>query len=76
MHSATAIGLAVVDRQRARGGVADAAVAGSWAALGWRHLHKGRPRTGDVRGRDRLARTVVGALPGGGRLMAQAERVR
>ncbi|WP_293347839.1 hypothetical protein [Mycobacterium sp.] len=48
----------------------------SRAALGLRHLRKGRARTADVRGRDRLARTVVGALPCGGRLMAQAERVR
>ncbi|OMB95726.1 hypothetical protein [Mycobacterium colombiense] len=76
VHSATALGLAVVDRRRARGGVTDAVVAASWAALGWRHLRKGEARTGDARGRDRLARTVVGALPGGGRLMAQAERLR
>ncbi|OBH60220.1 hypothetical protein A5685_02970 [Mycobacterium colombiense] len=76
VHSATALGLAVVDRRRARGGVTDAVVAASWAALGWRHLRKGEARTDDIRGRDRLARTVVGALPGGGRLMAQAERLR
>ncbi|OBJ79008.1 hypothetical protein [Mycobacterium colombiense] len=76
VHSATALGLAVVDRRRARGGVTDAVVAASWAALGCRHLRKGEARTDDVRGRDRLARTVVGPLPGGGRLMDQAERLR
>lgn len=76
VHSATALGLAVVDRRRARGGVTDAVVAASWAGLGWRHLRAGKARTDSVRGRDRLARTVVGALPGGRRLMAQAERIR
>lgn len=76
VHSATALGLAVLDRRRARGGVTDAAVAASWAALGWRHLRAGQARTDGVRGRDRLARTVVGALPGGGGLMARAQAVR
>lgn len=76
VHSATALGLAVLDRRRARGGVTDAAVAASWAVLGWRHLRAGRARTDNVRGRDRLARTVVGALPGGGGLMARAQAVR
>ena len=54
----------------------DAAVAAAWAALGWRHLRAGKARTDGVRGRDRLARTVVGALPGGAGLMAQARAVR
>jgi hypothetical protein len=76
VHSVTAAGLAVADRRRARGGVIDAAVAASWAALGWRHLRAGKARTDGVRGRDRLARTVVGALPGGAALMAQARAVR
>lgn len=76
VHSATALGLAVVDRRRARGGVTDAVVAASWAALGWRHLRAGRARTDGIRGRDRLARTVVGALPGGRGLMARAQAVR
>lgn len=76
VHSITALGLAVVDRRRARGGVTDAAVAASWAALGWRHLRAGKARTDGIRGRDRLARTVVGALPGGDGLMAQARAVR
>lgn len=76
VHSATALGLAVADRRRARGGVADAVVAASWAVLGWRHLRAGKARTDGVRGRDRLARTVVGALPGGHGLMARAQAVR
>ncbi|OBH59844.1 hypothetical protein [Mycobacterium sp. E2479] len=76
VHSATALGLAAVDRERARGGVTDALVAASWAILGWRHLRTGKARTDAVRGRDRLARTVVGALPGGRGLMARAEAVR
>ena len=76
VHSATALGLAAVDRRRARGGVTDAVVAASWAALGWRHLRAGNARTDGVRGRDRLARTVVGALPGGRGLMARARAVR
>ncbi|OBH44626.1 hypothetical protein [Mycobacterium mantenii] len=76
VHSATALGLAVVDRHRARGGLIDAAVAASWAGLGWRHLSAGKVRTQGVRGRDRLARAVVGALPGGRGLMARAQAVR
>ncbi|OBG57570.1 hypothetical protein A5703_05005 [Mycobacterium sp. E188] len=76
VHSATALGLAAADRHRARGGVTDSGVAASWAALGWRHLRTGQARTDRVRGRDRLARAVVGALPGGGGLMAQARAVR
>lgn len=76
VHSATAVGLALVDRRRARGGVIDAAVAASWAALGWHHLRTGQVRTDGVRGRDRLARTVVGVLPGGHALMAQAQAAR
>ncbi|CQD19374.1 hypothetical protein BN000_04510 [Mycobacterium europaeum] len=76
VHSATALGLAAVDRRRARGGVTDAAVAAAWAGLGWRHLRTGQARTDGVRGRDRLAATVVGALPGGAGLMARAQAVR
>lgn len=75
VHSATALGLALLDRRRARGGVIDAVVAGSWAGLGWRHLRTGQARTDGVRGRDRLARTALRALPGGRALMAQAQAV-
>ncbi|MFZ1175968.1 MAG: hypothetical protein WAO15_06805 [Mycobacterium sp.] len=76
VHSMTAFGLAVVDRRRARAGVTDGVVAALWAGLGFRHLRTGKARTATVSGRDRLARTVVGALPGGHGLMAQAQAVR
>jgi hypothetical protein len=76
VHSATALGLAVLDRRRARGGVTDAVVAASWAGLGWRHLRTGQASTDGLRGRDRLARAVVGSLPGGRGLMARAQAVR
>ncbi|MBY0387227.1 MAG: hypothetical protein K2X56_03720 [Mycobacterium pseudokansasii] len=42
VHSITAFGLAMVDRRRARGGVADGLVAATWAGLGWHHLHSAR----------------------------------
>lgn len=76
VHSLTAFGLAAVDRCRARGGVTDGVVAALWAGAGLRHLLTGNARTATVRGRDRLARAVVGALPGGRGLMAQAQAVR
>ncbi len=73
VHALTALGLAGVDRNRARAGVVDAAVAGLWAAFGWHSLHHGRvpPRAHDKR-RDQLARAVFGVLPGGGWLMREA----
>lgn len=76
VHSATALGLAVADRRRAHGGVTDALVAAAWAVLGWQHLRSGRARTEGVRGRDRLARAVLRALPGGRALAAKAQAVR
>jgi hypothetical protein len=76
VHSMTAFGLAVVDRHRARVGVADGIVAGLWAALGLHHLYTGKAQSTTERGRDRLARVVVGALPGGRELMDQARAVR
>jgi hypothetical protein len=76
VHSMTAFGLAVVDPRRARGGMIDGVVAASWAGLGLYDLHSGETRVTTSDARDRLARTVVGALPGGRGLMAQAGRVR
>ncbi len=76
VHSVTAFGLAAVDRHRTRAGVTDGVVAAAWAGPGVRHLYTGQANTATTGIRDRLARTVIGALPGGGRLMAQAERVR
>ncbi len=77
VHALTAFGLAAVDRDRARAGIVDGVVALTWAGLCARDLNAGNaPRTGAVRGLDRLARTVIGALPGGRGLMARAQRVR
>lgn len=77
VHSLTALGLAVVDRSRARAGVADAVVAALWAGLAAYDLRTGKVSQDDhARVRNRLARTVVGALPGGRMVMGQAERAR
>lgn len=76
VHSATALGLAVIDRRRAHGGVTDAVVAASWAGLGWRHLRTGQARTEGPHRRDRLARAALRVLPGGRPLAAQAQAVR
>ena len=77
VHALTALGLAVVDRNRARAGIVDGAVAGLWAAFGWHSLRHGRvPTPAHDRRRDQLARTVFGVLPGGGWLMREARRAR
>jgi hypothetical protein len=76
VHSITAFGLAVIDRRRVRVGVADGIVAAVWAGLGLHHLYTGNAQTTAVRGRDRLARAVVGRLPGGNALMDQASAER
>jgi hypothetical protein len=77
VHSLTAFGLAAVDRRRVRVGVVDGIVAAVWAGFGWHHLHAKQTRPfADAPRRDRLARTVIGALPGGRGLMAQARRAR
>ncbi len=77
VHSLTAFGLAVADRNRARVGVVDGLVAALWAGLGLHNLHTGKaPPTTHARRRDRLARTVIGALPGGRGLMVQADKAR
>lgn len=76
VHSMTALGLAVVDRNRIQGGVADSLVAASWAVLGWRHLHAGKFAATPLRTRDRLAYLVIGNLPGGRALMSQARQLR
>jgi hypothetical protein len=73
VHALTAFGLALADRRRARIGVADGLVAASWAGLGLHDLRTGTTAPADGR-RDQLARTVIGRLPGGSRLMAVAAR--
>lgn len=77
VHSLTAAALAVVDRDRVRAGVTDAAIAALWAAFGWHDLRSGNvPPRAHARLRDRLARNVFGTLPGGRALMSRAERAR
>ncbi len=77
VHALTAFGLALADRRRARIGLADGLVAALWAGLGLHNLHTGKiPPVAHARRRDQLARIVIGALPGGGRLMAAASRAR
>jgi len=44
VHSASMVGLAAVDRGRARGALTDAVLAGGWAVLGYKALRSaGRP---------------------------------
>lgn len=76
-HAATAFGLAVADRSRARAGITDGLVALTWAGLSYRDLARGNttPPAHDRR-RDRLARTVLGVAPGGGALLRVARRRR
>lgn len=77
VHAVTALGLAVTDRARARAGLTDAAVAGTWAVLGFRDLSGGvAPPADHERRRDRLARTVLSIAPGGGALIRRADAVR
>lgn len=77
VHSLTALGLAVADRRRARAGVADAVVAALWAGLGTYDLRTGKIAPNEhAHVRNRLARTVIGALPGGRIVMDQARKAR
>jgi hypothetical protein len=77
VHALTSLGLAAFDRRRAGAGVIDAVIAGTWAVFGWRSLHRGRvPPPSHDRDRDRLARRLFKALPGGARLMAEARVAR
>lgn len=76
-HAATAFGLALADRSRARAGVTDGVVALTWAGIGYRDLvsSKATPPAHDRR-RDQLARMVLGIAPGGGPLLRIAQRNR
>jgi hypothetical protein len=66
VHAITALGLAVLDRSRARAGMTDTAIASLWAGAGYRDLTSaGSTRPTHQRRRDRLARTVLGVVPGG-----------
>lgn len=76
-HAASAVGLAVADRDRARAGLTDAAVAALWAAIGYRGLAQaGATSPQHDRRRDLLARAVLAIVPGGGRLRRMSDRAR
>lgn len=76
-HAATALSLAAIDPRRANGGLADAAVATTWAALGWRDLVSSPvteqgTRAAPGRRRDALGLSVLNLLPLGGALRNRA----
>lgn len=76
-HAASAVGLAVLDRTRARAGLSDATVAGLWAVAGYRDLSNSRatpPRHDRLR--DALARTVLALVPGGEPLLRMSDHDR
>lgn len=76
-HAATAFGLSIADRSRARAGITDGLVALTWAGLGYRDLSQGRtPPPAHDRRRDQLARMVLGIAPGGGPLLRMAQHDR
>lgn len=77
VHSLTALGLGVTDHRYVRAAIADSVVAAIWSAAGLFDLHTGKvPTDGRARLRDRLARGVFTALPGGRLLMNQARNAR
>ena len=77
VHAATAVGLAVVDRQRARAGLTDAVIAGAYAVLGYRDLlTTGATPSSHQRRRDELARAVLGLVPGGSGLLSRCALAR
>jgi hypothetical protein len=77
VHSTTALGLAVVDPLRARGGITDAIIAAAWALFGARDAASGKtPSPDDQRRCDLLAQMALQLLPGGEPLLARAQRAR
>ncbi len=78
VHSLTALGLAAVNRRRARPALTDAVVAAAWALLGAHDLTTGAtpPPNHYQRRRDRLAQAILPRLPGGQRLWSSAQKVR
>jgi hypothetical protein len=66
LHSLSMVALAGIDRRRARAGLTDAVVAGSFAALGAGTLVTGPPAGPPYQGlRDELAGLALRHLPGG-----------
>lgn len=75
VHSITAVGLAVVNPHRARGGITDAIVAAAWALFGIHDLTSGKTTRPDrERRRDVLAQMALTVLPGGKPLLARAQQ--
>lgn len=76
-HALTALGLALADRPRSRAGLIDAAVASTWAVLGYRDITKGpTPASRHEHRRDQVARLVLSRVPGGRPLRRRAEGAR
>ena len=77
VHSLTALGLAVLDRRRARPAITDAVIAAIWALFGLHDLKSANtPPPEHARRRDRLAELILPRLPGGRRLWADAAAAR
>ncbi|KDE98132.1 hypothetical protein Y900_004025 [Mycolicibacterium aromaticivorans JS19b1 = JCM 16368] len=77
VHAMTAVGLAAVDRSRARAGLTDAAAATVWAGAGYHDLsQRSATPPSHQRVRDRLARIVLGVVPGGAFLLSQVRADR
>ena len=75
VHSITAVGLAVVNPHRARGGITDAIVAAAWALFGIHDLTSAKTARPDrERRRDVLAQMALTVLPGGKPLLARAQQ--
>ena len=73
VHALTALGLAAVDRHRARAGLTDAAMAALWAAAGNHDLGQGSATPRDRRTlRDQLAILVLSHVPAGPALLSRA----
>ena len=77
VHALTALGLALVDGDRARAGLTDTAIAGLWATAGYRDLTRGRATPpAHQRRRDQLAVLVLTHAPGGRVLRKQINKDR
>ena len=77
VRALTALGLAVVDRDRARAGLTDTAIAGLWATAGYHDLTRGRATPpAHPRRRDQLAELVLTHAPGGRLLRTQIKNGR
>lgn len=77
VHALTALGLAGLDRSRARAGLTDSAVAAIWAGAGYRDLRRaGATPPSHQRRRDQLALLVLRVVPGGRRLVTHIDADR